>query len=173
MSSAFYRSIVNVGCRLHEYDFLKEFIEKYKDELREDMRDCLYKFCKAIIETDLGNYEKALELVSKIKTDEMYLKMDIRMLQCKLYYQLDWDDSLNSLLDAFRRTLGNNKLIPEVRKFHYFTFLKYLGKLNNLRHKGDELEFEILLKQINEEESFYNKTWMTAIIEGMIAEYAA
>jgi len=170
MSSAFYRSIVNVGCKLQEYKWIREFIEKYKEELRFDERECMYFFNMAILETDEKNFETALTHLSKVKTDELYLKMDIRMLQCRLYYELGWDDSLNSLLDAFKRTLANNKLMPDNRKLHYSNFLKYLGKTNNLRNKADELDLDLLAKQIKLEENFYHKHWLLAKLEGIEKE---
>jgi hypothetical protein len=165
MSSAFYVSYVVVGCRLKEYDKVKDFIEKYKSEMRKDSRESLFNFCKAMLETDLKNFEKALEFLSKVKTDELYLKMDVRMLQSRLYYMLDWDDSLNSLLDAFRRTLANNKLMPEFRKLHYSNFVKYLGRLNNIRHKADELDLDVLRNQVQKEDTFYYKDWLVKMMD--------
>jgi hypothetical protein len=165
MSSAFYRSFVNVGCKLGEHKWLREFINKYKDELRFEERESMYNFNLAILETDEKLFEKALTSLSKVKTDELYLKMDVRMLQCRLYYELGWDDSLNSLLDAFKRTLANNKMMPEFRKLHYSNFLKYLGKINNLKNKADELDIEMLAKQIQKEENFYHKHWLLTKLE--------
>jgi hypothetical protein len=165
MSTAFYTSVVNVGCRLKEYDFLKDFIEKYKNELPNDSRESIYNFCVALYETDLHNFEKALEFLSKVKTDQLYLKMDVRMLQCRLYYELNWDDSLESLLDAFKRTLANNKMIPDFRKLHYSNFLKYLGRLASIRHKADELDLDVVRKQMMGMDNFYHRTWMLGKIE--------
>src|SRR5204863_9469685 len=111
-------------------------------------------------EMELKNFERSLEYLSKVKTDEVYLKMDVRMLQCRIYYELNWDDSLNSLLDAFRRTLANNKLLPEFRKVLFANFLKYLRKMNNLKHKADELDLELLRKMVVAEDSFMQKPWI-------------
>ncbi len=165
MSTAFYTSVVNVGCRLKQHDYVRSFIEKYKDELSPDSRDAIYNFSVALLETDLGQFEKALEFLSKVKTDHLYIKMDVRMLQCRLYYELNWDDSLESLLDAFKRTLANNKLIPDFRKLHYSNFLKYLGRLAAIRHKADELDLDVLRKQMLEGDNFYHRPWMIGRIE--------
>jgi hypothetical protein len=160
MATPFYRSIVNVGCVLQEFDYVNEFIEKYKDELKEDEKSAHYNFCRALLETSTGNSEKALEHLSKVKTDDLYLKMDIRMLQCKLYFDLNWDDTLNSLIESFRRTLANNKLMPEFRKLFYSNFIKYAGKLNNIRHKADELDIDNFKKQVKAEENIFHKAWL-------------
>lgn len=171
MSSAFYRSIVNVGCKLGEHEWLHDFIERYKSELRFEERDSMYNFNMAILETDERKFEEALKYLSKVKTDELYLKMDVRMLQCRLYYELGWDDTLNSLLDAFKRTLANNKLMPEFRKLHYSNFLKFLAKINNMKHKADELDLDILSKQIEKEDNFYHKQWLLVKIKELEKDY--
>ncbi len=171
MSAGFYTSVVNVGCRLKEHKFISEFIEKYKNELSADSRESIYNFSVAMFETDQKNFEKALERLSKVKTDQLYMKMDVRMLQSRLYYELDWDDSLNSLLDAFKRTLANNKMIPEFRKLHYSNFLKYLGRLSSIRHKADELDLDVMRKQMEQGENFYHKTWMLDKISELEAKF--
>ena len=171
MSTAFYRSIVSVGCRLKDFDWLMDFINRYKDEIKPELQDSIYNFCRATIEMELRNFERSLEYLSKVKTDEVYLKMDVRMLQCRIYYELNWDDSLNSLLDAFRRTLANNKLLPEFRKVLFANFLKFLGKLNNIRHKADELDLEILRKNVVTEDSFMNKVWILEKIDELEKEF--
>lgn len=165
MPVAFYRNVVSIGCRLKEYDWLKDFIEKYKTEIREDSRNSLYNYSMAMLEADLKNYETALVFLSKVKTDDLYIKMEVRMLQCRIYYDLDWDDSLNSLIDAFKRTLANNKLLPEDRKIYFSNFLKYLSKLNNIRHKADELELDIFRKQMDKEDNFNYKAWLYGKID--------
>lgn len=172
MSTAFYRSIVSVGCRLKDFDWLIDFVEKYKPEIKPELRDSIYNYCKATIEMEIKNFEKSLEYLSKVRTDELYLKMDVRMLQCRIYYELNWDDSLNSLLDAFRRTLANNKLLPESRKILFANFLKYLGKINNQKHKADELDLELIRKTIVAEDSFMQKAWILEKIDELEKEFS-
>ena len=46
-------------------------------------------FAKHIFEAEKNNYEKALENLSKIQTDELYLKIDVKLLQARLYYELN------------------------------------------------------------------------------------
>jgi len=160
ISPLFYTNIVNVGLSLKQVEYLHWFVDEHKKDLREDMRDSVYYYSLALIETEERKFEKALTTLSKVKTDEIYAKLDVRMLQCRLYYELNWNDSLTSLLDTFRRTIANNKLIPELRKTHYAKFVKYLGKLESLKNDSDELDIEQLRKQMENDEHYHYKKWL-------------
>ncbi len=160
MPLAFYKSCVVVGLQLNEFKWVKNFIEKYKHELNITDMEPVYNYCLADYEERLGNYESALEYLAKVKTDELYLKIDIKMLQCKLFYMLDWQVPLTSLLETFKRTLANNKLMPEKRKILYFKFIKYLNRLNNLKDNLKEIDAENTLDEITKDQFFANKVWV-------------
>ena len=95
-----------------------------------------------------------------MKTDELYLKIDIKLLQCKLFYMLNWHVPLSSLLETFKRTLTNNRLIPEKRKILFLKFIKYLNKLNNLKDSPDENKSRELRKEIAWDDFFAQKIWI-------------
>src|SRR5438477_813510 len=157
MSSLFYKRTVIVGMELNEFEWVKEFMEKYRFELDKQNADAVYHYCLAYVAESEGNYESGLEYLSKVKTDELYLKIDIKLLQCKLFYMLNWHVPLSSLLETFKRTLTNNRLIPEKRKILFLKFIKYLNKLNNLKDSPDENKSRELRKEIAGDDFFAQK----------------
>jgi hypothetical protein len=160
MSSQFYTSAVVTGCRLKEYDWVRNFIEEYKKELKKDTREAMYYFGMSFLENDLQNYEKALEYLAKSKAEELYLKMDIRLLQSRIYYSLVWNLPLQSLLDTFKRTVQNNKHMKENRKQQYLIFIRYLNHMNNLRYKEDKKGIGELKYELEKEDYFPHKIWL-------------
>jgi hypothetical protein len=160
MSPLFYKSTVVVGMELKEFEWVKEFIEKYKTEMNKHHMDAVYQYCLAYVSESEKNYEAGLEYLSKVKTDELYLKIDIKILQCKLFYMLNWQVPLSSLLETFKRTLTNNKLIPEKRKVLYLKFIKYLNKLNNLKDNPDENKIMELHEEVRQDDFFVQKNWI-------------
>ncbi len=160
MSPSFYRSAVVVGTELKESEWVKNFIEKYRAELDEQYMDPVYYYCLAYIQETEGNYEKGLDYLARAKTDELYLKIEIKLLQCKLFYMLNWNIHLSSLIDTFKRTLNNNKLIPENRKALYLKFIKYLNKLNNLKDDKDPAKIGEIKSEIINDEAFMQKSWL-------------
>lgn len=155
-----YNSYVVTACYLKEFDDAAEFIEKYKETLGRENRDGYFNYSMAFLENSKGNYEKALEYLSKVKMDELYMKMDVRVLQSKIYYELQWHMPLQSLMDTFKKTVQNNKLMPEFRKTYYLQYIRYLNQLNNLKQKSDMNKVEEMKYQLEADEFFPNKQWI-------------
>jgi tetratricopeptide (TPR) repeat protein len=160
MSSQFYTSAAVTACRLGEFDWVRNFLEKYKKDLPKDLRDSTYYYGLAFMEYELENYEKALEHLAKVKGEDLYLKMDIRILQSRIYYSLVWNMPLQSLLDTFRKTVQNNKHMKEDRKEHYLKFIKYLHQMNNGRYKEDISGLMELRAELQKEDYFPHKIWL-------------
>jgi hypothetical protein len=168
MPNTFYTSCVVNGCRLRDYDWVRKFIMKYKDELHENSREAYYYYGMAFLEDELKSYEKALEYLAKVKSEELYLKMDMRLLQCRIYYSLVWNIPLQSLLETFKKTIQNNKIMTETRKVQYMKFVKYLTQLNNMRYKGDSKGYAALRDELDKDEYFAYKLWLSDEINALI-----
>lgn len=159
---SFYNSYVVTACRLSEFEIAEDFIENYKKNLSDEYREGYYQYTKAFLEDARGQHEKALEYLSKVKLDDMYMKMDVRVLLCKIYFELGWQMPLQSLLDTFKKTVQNNKLMPDIRKKYFLQFIRYLNQLNNLSQKQDKSKADEILSQLETEEYFPNKIWLEA-----------
>lgn len=157
---SFYNSYVVTACRLLKFEEADEFIEKYKSYLSDEHQEGYYLYSKAFLENHKGNHELALEYLAKVKIDDMYMKMDVRVLLCRIYFELKWYIPLQSLLDTFKKTVQNNKLMPENRKKYFLMFIKYLNQLNNLSQKQDKSKINELADQLESDESFPNKIWI-------------
>jgi hypothetical protein len=169
MSSQFYTSAVVTGCRLEEFEWVREFIDKYKKDLKKESREPMYYYGLAFLENHTKNYEKALEHLAKVRADELYLKMDMRLLQCRIYYSLVWNIPLQSLLDTFKKTVQNNKHMKENRKEQFLKFIKYLNQLNNLRYKNDNDGLKELNFELGKEEYFPYKQWLSEEIVKVVS----
>ncbi len=160
MSHHFYKSVVVTALDLKEFDWAIEFIEKYKDEVVDEFRDSAYYFCLSRVELKRKNFEKSLEHLSKVRTDEIYMKTETRLMQGVLFYELNLDDSLNSLTDTLRHFFKNQKFIAEDRLNFYHDFVKFLSKLNSLKYKPNPDESQKLLAQIQAKEKIHMKKWL-------------
>ena len=86
--------------------------------------------------------------------------MDLRILQSRIYYSLNWNIPLQSLLDTFKKTVHNNKYITDVRKEQYNKFIKYTNQLNNIRYKNDKAAAEAALDELDKGDYFTYKLWV-------------
>ena len=169
MHRYFYRNILLTAAKLKEFDWANNFIESYKNELHPDVREAVYCYCKAFLEAEKNNFEKSLDYLSTLKTDDLYLKIDLKFLQARLYYELDWYDVLNSAIDSMRHFLKSNKFIPENRRPQFSTFVKLLSSLNNTRLKKDEMKIMELKDIILKTEDLQWKDWFIKKIEELEA----
>ena len=165
MSQNFYKNILQNAAELKEFEWANNFIESYKDELRADYREAVYCYCKAFIEAEKNNFEKSLDYLSTLKTDELYLKIDVKLLQARLYYELNEYDGLNSAIDTTRHFLKSNKFIAENRRVQFSTFIKFLSALNNARLKKDEYKTKELKENILKAEELQWKDWFVKKVE--------
>ena len=167
MPDLYYKGLFDTAMRLKEYDFAKKFIIDYKDELPEQFRENTFLQCMAIYEFVTDNFEKALELISKVKFDEIYQKLDVKCLTNAIYYELDFTPSLEASIDTFRHFIKNDKLAAPFRKESYSNFNKNLLRLHKLRKKP-EIKKLLELQEDTEQNITYNKEWMLAKIKQLI-----
>jgi hypothetical protein len=170
MPHKLYKNIVDTALKLNEFDWTEKFIEDYKKELADEHKENTYLYCRGIIEFYSGNFEKALEILAKVKYDEIYHKAEMKCMIMAIYYELNIEDTLLASLDSFRHFLSNDKIIPEDRKLNYFNFLRFLKKLNNAKNgnninKGD---IKMLKDNIENHEHLHSKDWLIAKVCEML-----
>ena len=165
LSQNFYKNILQNAAELKEFEWADEFIESYKNELRTDYREAVYCYCKAYLEAEKNNYEKSLDYLAKLKTDEVYLKIDLKLLQARLYYELNEYDVLVSAIDSIRHFLKDNKFIAENRRSQLSMFVRFLSALNNAQLKKEEFKIMELKENIQKAEDLQWKDWFVKKVE--------
>lgn len=169
MPNQFYSSIVVTASKLKKFDWLYSFIEEHKHELNDNSREAYYYYALSFAKNEEGLFEKALEYLAKSKPEEVYLKMDLRILQTRIYYGLVWTLPLQSLLDTFKKTVQNNKFMTEMRKDQYLKFIKYTNHLNNIRYKEDKNACNELIMDLKRDDYFAYKLWIEEEAEKLYA----
>jgi len=169
MSRGFFQNILRTATKLKEFNWADNFIETYKNELHTEIREVVSCYCRAYLEAEKNNFEKSLEYLSTLKTDELFLKIDSKVLQARIYYELDWYDILNSALDSIRYFLKTEKFIPKKRKLTCSNFTKFLRSLNNARLKKDEMKIIKLRDEIKKTEALECKDWLIKKVEELEA----
>lgn len=165
MSFRYYTDIVETALKLKEFNWAREFIENYRHELPPDSEENTYNYALGLYEFAAKNFVKSLEILSKVKYNDVYHKMKYRGLILMIYYELNYDDLLLSHLDAFNHFLINDNLITEERKEYYSNFNKFVKSLSGLKDKFKEDELNCLKEKIVHSEKVYNKEWLIEKIE--------
>ena len=168
MQPIYYKNLVILALSLDEYKWVKEFISEYKNELPEDSKENIYSYCMALYEFDLKEFDRAIEQLSKIKYDELYLKYDSKILQLMIYYETGEEESLISSLEAFRHFLTNNKLLPENKKELYTNFYRFFSRIFTAKMKEDKTELGRIKKSISPDVNIFNKEWLIRKLDEQI-----
>jgi len=167
MPQKLYKNIFHNAVDLKKFEWADNFIRTYKKELRSDHREATFCYCKAYLEAELNNFRGSLNYLAKLNTDELYLKIDVKLLQARLYYELDWYDNLNSAIDSMRHTFKENKFIADNRRAQYSAFIRFLSALNNARLKKDEYKIKELKESVQKAEDLQWKDWFIKKVEGL------
>lgn len=168
VTPVYYKNRVRLALDLKEFEWAKDFIENFKGGLPADSKNNVYLYNLALYEFEIKNFSGSLELLSKIKFDELYLKFDAKILQLMIYYEMNSYESLISSLEAFRHFLLNNKLLPEIKKESYSNFHKFFSKLVFYKSNGKLAELERLKHLMSGNLKILNKDWIQMKIEEFI-----
>jgi len=160
MGPVFYRNTVNSALKLKKYDWVKDFIDNFKNELPENIRNYSYLYSSALYSFKMKEYEKSLEYLSKVKFDEVYQKVEAKILQMMIFYEMNSDETLLSSLEAFRHFINGNKIIPGKRKLPYIGFYKTLNKVISIKFKKDKYQIREFKNQLLAENTISNKEWL-------------
>lgn len=169
MHQNFYKNVLRTAAELKEFEWANDFIESYKNELHPDIKEAVYFYCKAFLEAEKNNLEKSLDYLSTSKTDDILLKTDLKLLQARIYYELNCYDVLSSAIDSIRHFLKGNKFIPENKRLRFTTFIQCLSALNNARLKKDEIKIHKLKDRIHKIEDLQWKDWFIKKIDELEA----
>ena len=165
MSFRYYTNVVETALKLKKYQWTKDFIEKYKSELSPGTRENTYIYSLALYEFEMKNFVKSLEILSRVKYNDVYHKLKYRSLLLMLYYELGYGDMFFSHLDSYTHFLLNDSLISNDRKKYYSNFIKYVKHIYGLKQKKKLTGLYNLKQKIIDDKNVHGRDWLLKKIE--------
>jgi hypothetical protein len=129
---------------LKKFDWAQEFILKFKNDLIEPDRENILKVALAQLDFEKGNYENVLTMLSELKSDSVYSKIDMRNLTIMSYYELGYTESVLSAIDSYRHFLSTNKSLTDVFRESHLRFINSLGTFILAKDKPNKSKLEEL-----------------------------
>lgn len=156
-----FRNIFQTAVRINNLKWAEEFIIKYRKELHPQNRESMYYYCYAYIYFESGQFERSLEFILKIKQDYFALKIDIKMLHLKIYFELRMYEQIYNLLDSFRHFISKNELILPAKKEKIRIFILLYEKVLKAKLNDDKESIIFLYKELasKKDRQFYG--WLT------------
>lgn len=129
-----FAKFVTVGCITKNFEWVKEFISTYHKELDESVRDNYLNFYSALLYYHLKNYKLSINHLSLVKYTNAEMKLEVRILQSKIYYEMEDREQLFSLMASFKKFIKNDELSSLSRKQIYGNFVTYLSKIIDVKY---------------------------------------
>lgn len=123
-----YRNVVTVGLILEAYDWVDDFIHKYKEALPKNHRLSTFSFSLARLEYSRKNYDAALTLLQKSNYKEVLLNLSAKTVLLKIFFELKEFDLLDAQLVAMR-TFIRRKKVMGYHQENYINLIRFLRKM--------------------------------------------
>ncbi|MEO0897118.1 MAG: hypothetical protein AAFY71_12010 [Bacteroidota bacterium] len=143
LSHSHYKNITNVGLSLKKYDWVKNFLESYKNKLAPEVRENAYKLNLSVLYFQQKEYKPAMVLLQQIEFTDVFYHLSAKSLLMKIYYELNDDDGIKYLVHAFQAFIKRNQKIPKYQIQAHQNFIRHLKKLVNLRARRPFLEEDV------------------------------
>lgn len=163
-----FKNFVKGGARAKEFDWTAKFIEEYKDKLTSGYDDNIYCFSYSYLYFKKGDYAKSLEYLSKVNYEDVYDKLNVKVLLLQLYFEMNFNEELSSQIDTFKHFLQNDKKISKETKKGVINFVHF----TNVIHKQNlssipMLEAQQLKKELLNTPTF-EREWLLEKVESHI-----
>lgn len=152
-----YSNIVSLASKLNQHEWAEGFVHEYKNHLKPAFKAPLFHFNLGRLYYEQGQLENSLQELIKVETKASFLLLGARILQLKIYYELEEFDPLDSLLESLRVYLQRSKNLG-YRKEHYANVIAFTRQLLQLpvMSKKEQQAFQ---QRINDAEIFAEKEW--------------
>jgi len=155
-----YWAIASNAMRVKDFDWAIEFIETYKDEIRNDneTKD-IYRLNLANYLFGVGRFSECLDNIPPTSPYTDYL-LHAKRIELKTLYELR-SDLLSYKLDAFKMFLSrtSRKLLSEVQWRIHQDFANFLFQLSN-SVQGDQKRAVLLSNRIREKKQTIEWRWL-------------
>ncbi len=153
-----YYNIVAAGLHTHDYEWVEDFIPRYRNSLERSYRDSAYSFNLARLKFARKAYDEALELLQHSNYHEPLLNMAAKTIALKIYYALGEYEVLSAHLEALIKYIRRKPGMGYHRN-NYLQLAKLTQKLIGLNW-NDKAEVQALRQKIADEPVLTEREWL-------------
>lgn len=156
-------NIVIAGLNLKEFEWVEDFIHRYKVFLEEKHREDLVHFNLARLNFEKKNYKKAMQLFATLDYNDILMNLVAKTMLLKMYYELDETNALDSLIGSMKTYLQRKKVMG-YHKDNYKNIIQYTKKMLKMAHYDKE-QIEKLKKEIEATNPLTERKWLLAQLD--------
>ena len=152
--------MVMAALDLGEVHYAENFVRKYKDLLRPDERENILNYNYARIALKKKKPESALEFISTIAHSYSNTKVNIRLLNLQILYELGMIDPAFHSIDSFRHFLKSNKRLSDFIMEGGKIFLNLLDKLLKVKAGSSRVSLNTVKEVLSGKKNIMKRYWL-------------
>lgn len=167
LSEWHYKNVVTAGLRLREMEWVRQFIEQYRDMMPPETSSNAYRFNLASYYYATKDYGKVLDLLIHVEYNDLRYILGSKALLLRTYYDLGEHEALRSLAASFRLYLQRHKLMADFRRQGYHNLFRFTRRAAQIRanqpfQSNDKTKRDIakLHQDIMTADTIFNKGWL-------------
>ncbi len=153
-----FTNVVTNGTMLKEFEWTENFITEYKSYLENQYRDNNVHYSLARLHFEKGDYETSMKLFSQMEYDDIFMNLNAKVMQFKMFYEQEELDVLESLLESMRNYLVRKKVIG-YHKSNYKNIIRFTKKLLKI-NPYSQVQRGKLLNEIEEANPLTERKWL-------------
>jgi hypothetical protein len=155
-----FRNICLTAIRVGKYNWAEKFINDFKNRLQKPDRKNTVELAQAQLNFARGNFSESLEHLNRIKTTQMYFKVDVKNLNLMALYELEHYESAISLIESFKKMLTTNPALTKQYSQKNVNFINSVNTLIRLKTENKPGEAAVLQEKIESYDILSNKKWL-------------
>ncbi len=175
-----FHSIVVIGIRLGEYDWVKRFIEQHQGRILGAMAsDEYYQFNLAYYLYHIKDYEPALKTLLTSSYDDMTYKFSSKILEIKILYEKSLlpgadhrvGEFLESRVEAAIIFFFREQRLPPNRKKLGKRFADTMKRIIHAKDNHDWKHLEKIQADVQKIDVIAERQWLLDILDALIAQF--
>jgi hypothetical protein len=160
-----YSNIAAVGLQTGDLEWVRFFINEYKNRLEKKDRESAFSFNLARLEYSARHYGHVLELLQHANYRDPLLNLAAKTLLLKTYFDLGETDLLHAHLDAMRNYVHRKRVLGYHRT-NYVNIIRFTEKVLRLNRR-DKTAVAALRSAVEGESVLTEKQFLLKAVDGL------
>lgn len=158
LSKYAFNNMVSLGLKEKRFDWVENFIQTYATALEPSYQQSHKHYNTAKLFFAQQNYDQVLELLVYVEYDDILMNIDAKVMLVKIYYQYQYFDTLDALLNSFTVFLQRKSMLSYHRD-NYIQFIQLTKRLLYLA-AYDKKGRAQLRKDIEDAQPLTERAWL-------------
>lgn len=156
------KNMVSTGCRVREFDWAAELIDKYYTFLRKDIRGAARNYNLGLIAFHKKEYQQALDYLYTLDNIDFNHDLNRRIMIVKSHYEIEteYKETTAQVFRSVEKYVQGNKLITVKNRTAYKNFIRLLINLYRVRHSEGKMTLESIKNKLEKSEFISDKIWL-------------